>query len=161
MRAACVPAFAVWPDRIAPSVIGEPIHAVDLYPTLLRLAGGRLDQPKPIDGVDQWSTISEGKPSARKEVLLNVEDFRGGIRVGDWKLIRFATLPARTELYNLRADPSEEDNQAERDPERAQAMLKRLTEYAWEMTPSLYLDELARAHKSDMPIYWNDNPLRP
>ncbi len=154
-------AFAVWPDRIAPSVIGEPIHAVDLYPTLLRLAGGRLDQPKPIDGVDQWSTISEGKPSARKEVLLNVEDFRGGIRVGDWKLIRFATLPARTELYNLRADPSEEDNQVERDPERAQAMLKRLTEYAWEMTPSLYLDELARAHKSDMPIYWNDNPLRP
>jgi arylsulfatase A-like enzyme len=156
-----VVAFAVWADRIAPGVIGEPMHAVDLYPTFLRLAGGRMEQAKPIDGIDQWSAISEGKPGARREVLLNVEDFRGGIRIGDWKLIRISTLPARTELYNLRADPSEEDNQVERDPERTQALLKRLTEYAWEMAPSLYLDEMARAHKFDMPIYWNDNPLRP
>jgi arylsulfatase I/J len=154
-------AFAIWPEKIQPSVVGEAMHAVDLYPTLLRLAGARLEQPKPLDGVDQWATISEGKPSSRKEVLLNVEDFRGGIRIGDWKLIRIATLPGRTELYNLRADPSEEDNQAERDPERMQSMLKRLTDYAWEMAPSLYLQELSRPHQADMPIYWGDNPMRP
>jgi arylsulfatase A-like enzyme len=154
-------AFAAWPEKISPGVVGETMHAVDLYPTLLRLAGAKLEHSKPLDGVDQWPSISEGKPSARKEVLLNVEDFRGGIRIGDWKLIRIATLPSRTELYHLRADPSEEDNQAERDPERAQAMLKRLTEFAWEMAPSLYLDELAHGHKTELPIYWNDNPLRP
>ena len=74
---------------------------------------------------------------------------------------RIATLPGRTELYNLRADPSEEDNQAERDPERMQSMLKRLTDYAWEMAPSLYLQELSRPHQADMPIYWGDNPMRP
>jgi arylsulfatase A-like enzyme len=94
-------------------------------------------------------------------VLLNVEDFRGAIRMGDWKLIRIATLPSRTELYNLRADPSEEDNQAEREPERCQSMLKRLTDYAWEMAPSLYLEELAHPHKTDIPIFWNDNAIRP
>jgi arylsulfatase A-like enzyme len=154
-------AFAVWPDKIQAGVVGEMMHAVDLYPTLLRAAGARLEQTKPLDGIDQWPSISEGKPTTRKEVLLNVEDFRGSIRIGDWKLIRIATLPSRTELYNLRADPSEEDNQAERDSDRAQAMLKRLTELAWEMVPSLYLEELARAHKGDMPIYWNDNPTRP
>jgi len=154
-------AFAIWPEKIQPSVVGEAMHAVDLYPTLLRLAGARLEQPKPLDGVDQWPAISEGKPSSRKDVLLNVEDFRGGIRIGDWKLIRIATLPGRTELYNLRADPSEEDNQAERDPERMQSMLKRLTDYAWEMAPSLYLQELSRPHQADMPIYWGDNPMRP
>jgi arylsulfatase A-like enzyme len=154
-------AFVVWPDHIAPGVIGEQMHAVDVYPTLLRLAGAKLDQPKPLDGIDQWAVIAEGKPTARKEVLLNVEDFRGALRIGDWKLIRIATLPSRTELYNLRADPSEEDNQAERDPERAQAMLRRLTDYAWEMVPSLYLEELTRAHPGDLPIYWNDNAVRP
>jgi hypothetical protein len=90
-----------------------------------------------------------------------MEDFRGSIRIGDWKLTRIATLPSRTELYNLRSDPSEEDNQAEREPERVQAMLKRLTDLAWEMAPSQYLAELARAHKADMPIYWGDNPPRP
>jgi arylsulfatase A-like enzyme len=154
-------AFAVWPDRIQPAVIGEVMHAVDLYPTVLALAGGNLGQPKPLDGLDQWPTLSEGKPGPRQEVLLNVEDFRGGIRIGDWKLIRNATLPSRTELYNLRGDPSEEDNQAEREPERAQAMLKRLADYAWEMAPSAYLEEMARPHKTDMPIYWGDNPARP
>jgi len=154
-------AFAVWAEKITAGVVAEPMHAVDLYPTLLRLAGAKLEQPKPLDGMDEWPTISEGKPSPRKEVLLNVEDFRGGIRIGDWKLIRIATLPGRTELYNLRADPSEEDNQVEREPERTQTMLKRLTDYAWEMASSLYLQELARPHQVEMPIYWGDNPMRP
>jgi len=154
-------AFAAWPDRIQQGVLGETMHAVDLYPTFLALAGAKREQPKPLDGIDQWPTIGQGKPSPRKEVLLNVEDFRGGVRIGDWKLIRIATLPSRTELYNLRADPSEEDNQADRDPERAQAMLKRLTDFAWEMAPSRYLEELAKPHKGDMPIYWGDIPPRP
>ena len=40
-------------------------------------------------------------------------------------------------------------------------MLKRLSDYAWEMTPSAYLEELARPHQADMPIYWGDNPRAP
>lgn len=154
-------AFANWPDRIQPGLVNELIHAVDLYPTLLALAGAKREQPKPLDGMDVWGSISEGKTSPRKELLLNVEDFRGSIRAGDWKLIRIATLPGRTELYNLRADPSEEDNQADREPERVQALSKRLTDYAWEMQPSLYLDELARSHRGDLPMFWGDNPPRP
>ena len=90
-----------------------------------------------------------------------MEDFRGAIRVGDWKLVRIATLPSRSELYNLQADPSEEDNQADREPDRVAAMLKRLTDFAWEMAPSRYLEDLARPHREDMPIYWGDNPVRP
>jgi arylsulfatase A-like enzyme len=156
-----VVAVAAWPGKIEPGVVLEPIHAVDLYPTLLKLAGAKPQQPKPVDGIDVWPAISEGKPSSRKELLLNVEDFRGAIRMGDWKLIRIATLPSRSELYNLRTDPSEEDNQAEREPARSQAMLERLSEYAWEMAPSRYVDEMARPHSADMPIYWYENPPRP
>ena len=40
-------------------------------------------------------------------------------------------------------------------------MLRRLTDYAWEMAPSLYLYELAHPHQVEMPIYWGDNPMRP
>lgn len=156
-----VAAFAVWPEHIEPGVVAELMHAVDLYPTILGVAGAKLEQPKPLDGVDQWAAIAQGKPGARKEVLLDVEDFRGAIRQGDWKLTRTATMPSRVELFNLRADPSEEDNQAEREPERVQAMSKRLTEFAWEMRPSLYLEELTRPHKDDVPMFWNDNPIRP
>jgi arylsulfatase A-like enzyme len=83
------------------------------------------------------------------------------VRRGDWKLIHQATLPTRTELYNLRADPSEEDNQVEREPERVRTMLRRLTDYAWEMAPAGYLEELAKPRTVAVPIYWGENPTRP
>jgi hypothetical protein len=111
--------------------------------------------------MDVWETIAQAKPSPRQEALLNVEEFRGAIRVGDWKLIVQATLPGRTQLYNLRADPSEEDNQAERDGDRVRTMLRRLTEFAWDMAPAKYLDELTKPRKVEAPIHWRDNPARP
>ena len=132
---------------------------VDLYPTLLGQAGALLEQDKPVDGIDQWTAI-QGQPAERKEILLNVEEFRGALRMGDWKLILHATLPGKVELYNLRADPSEEDNQAERDPERARTMSRRLVDYAWEMAPALYLEDLTRARKVETPMVWGENPMR-
>jgi arylsulfatase A-like enzyme len=152
----------VWrPGQVAAGTVTELTHAVDLYTTLLKLGGGLTEQTKPVDGLDMWPTIAEGRPSPRAEVLINVEDFRGALRVGDWKLIRQATLPPRTELYNLRADPSEEDNQAEREPERVQTMLRRLSDYAWEMASAAYLEDLIRPRKVEAPMYWGENPPRP
>jgi hypothetical protein len=55
------------------------IHTVDLYPTLVNVAGGRLGNNKPLDGMDVWGTISEGKPSPRTEIVYNIEPFRGEI----------------------------------------------------------------------------------
>ena len=67
-----VPAFAVWANHIKPgSIVNEPLHAVDWYPTLIKLAGGSLEQSLPIDGRDAWPTIAEGKPSPHEEILLN------------------------------------------------------------------------------------------
>jgi len=151
----------VWrPGRIQPATVGELVHAVDLYPTLLALAGATTGQDKPVDGIDQWSTIAEGAPTQRKEALLNVEEFRGALRMGDWKLILHATLPGKVELYNLRGDPSEEDNLGERDAERVRTLSKRLTEYAWEMAPALYLEDLTRPRKVETPMVWGENPQR-
>ncbi|KAL9987433.1 hypothetical protein ACROYT_G001741 [Oculina patagonica] len=77
------------------------LHVTDWYPTLVNLAGGTLDHdPSPLDGMDVWNTISHGKPSPRKEILLNIdpipsEDDNLGttiyegiaLRVGDMKLL--------------------------------------------------------------------------
>jgi arylsulfatase A-like enzyme len=159
-----VAALAVAPGRIEPAVVTEPIHVCDLYPTLLALAGARLDsgsQIKPLDGVDVWGTISQGRPSPRRDLLVNVEEFRGAIIVGNWKLIVYAPLPARHELYNIHDDPSEEYNRAEHEPQRMQELLNRINEFAWEMAPSLYLSDLARARRHDAPVFWGENPVRP
>src|SRR5262249_42167781 len=49
-----VAAFAYWPGKIKPQVINEPLHGVDWYPTLVKLAGGSLKQKLPLDGKDIW-----------------------------------------------------------------------------------------------------------
>jgi len=157
-------ALAAWPGRIEPGVVSERIHVTDLYPTLLNRAGAPLDkenQIKPIDGIDAWEVIAGGEQSKREEILINVDEFRGALMVGNWKLIVYATLPSRIELYNVADDPSEENNLAEREPERVQQLLVRLNDYAWEMAPSMYLDDLAGARAYDTPIFWGENPQRP
>ena len=156
-----VVAIASWPGKIPGGVVAERIHVTDMYPTLLRIAGARLEQPKPVDGIDQWTTITGAKLSPRKELLLGMEDFRGALMIDNWKLIVYSRLPVRYELYDVHDDPSEEDNHADREPQRVQEMLVRLNEYAWEMAPSLYLEDLHKPRKYPTPIYWGDNPARP
>jgi arylsulfatase A-like enzyme len=81
-------ALANWPGHIKPgSTVDEMIHVVDMYPTVAKLASASTTKCKPLDGMDVWQTISEGKPSPRTEIVYNVEPFRGAIREGECKLI--------------------------------------------------------------------------
>ena len=156
-----VVAFATWPGIIHPGVVAERIHVTDMYPTLAAVAGVTPDQKRPLDGINQWDTIAAGKPSPRKEMLLAMEDSRGGLLKDNWKLIVYSRLPVRYELYNIQDDPSEEDNRADRDPQRVQDMLVRFNELAWEMAPSLYLEDAQKPHKNPLPIFFGENPVRP
>ena len=111
-----VPAFVNWPGKLEPRVVTEPVHAVDVMPTLLALAGGHADPAHPLDGKDIWPTLG-GKASPHDDILINVEAFRGAIRKGKWKLVEIALLPRRVELYDLVADPGEATNVAGQHPE--------------------------------------------
>ena len=112
---------------------------VDVMPTLLTLAGGKGADDHPFDGKDVWTTLSDGKPSPHEEILINVEAFRGAIRKGGWKLVRMATFPGKTELYNLATDPEEKSNVADRHPEIVRELDARLVAYAREMKPSEWI----------------------
>ncbi|WP_456634124.1 arylsulfatase B [Bradyrhizobium sp. USDA 10063] len=131
-----------WPGKIKPgTVVDEMIHVVDYYPTLLKLAGASHSKSKPLDGLDVWPTIRDGKPSPRDEIVYNVEMFRGAVRKGDWKLVWRATLPSKLELFNLGQDPSEKFNVADQHPDKVQDLRKRIDELAAGMAKSLFLQE--------------------
>ena len=136
------------------------LHVTDIYPTLLKIAGAKIDQPKKLDGYDAWPALAEGGLGPRDNILLNVEAFRGAIRAGEWKLIVRATLPSKFELFDIANDPEESQNQAEAYPDRVKSLLKQLNDFAYEMAAPKYLDEIGRARSGQIPVYWGDNPVR-
>ncbi len=141
-----VVALANWPGHVRAGItVNGMIHAVDMYPTLAGLAGAPLGKNKPLDGLDVWGTISEGKPSPRTEIVYNVEPFRAGIRQGDWKLIWRTPLPPVVELYNIAKDPRERTNLARQNPEKVAALQKRAGELAATMAKPLLLQTELKA----------------
>jgi arylsulfatase A-like enzyme len=143
------------------SVVTSMIHVTDMYPTLLKLAGGKREQPKKLDGFDVWGSITALSLNPRREMLINVEDVRGAIRVGEWKLIARATLPSRIELFNIPNDPGETTNQAETYPDRVRELYGKLNGYAYDMAPAGHLvEESSKGKRGEAPIYWGQNAPR-
>lgn len=151
-------ALAHWPGRIPPkTIVTDPLHVTDLHVTLLGLAGV-TPAPAPerkLDGVDVWPVIAQRQRTPRKDLLLNVEAFHGAVRMGEWKLIVHAALPAKIELFDISNDPDEADNQAATYPDRVKELLERLNAHAYDMAPSLILESLSTVTS---PALWRPNP---
>ncbi|HOX56063.1 MAG TPA: arylsulfatase [Candidatus Paceibacterota bacterium] len=141
-------ACVAWTGRIkAGAAISQPLHMVDWYPTLLKLAGASLEQKLPLDGRDILGVLTQGKPSPHDQILLNTTPRGGAIRVGDWKLIVNGVVgvgeedvspppakrkkaarkdqPRGVELFNLAQDPSEQRNLAAEQPDKVKELRAR------------------------------------
>lgn len=143
-------AFANWPGRIQPGVVDGLIHVTDLFTTLTALAGAPTKDCKPLDGLNVWDTLSKGAPSPRKEIVYNVEPFRGAVRQGDWKLIWRSMLPSSVDLYHLPDDPSEQKNLAAAHPDKVAAMQARLNELAAQSAKPLFLADQFKVVQKNM-----------
>ena len=134
-------AFANWPGKIPAGItVKEPMHAVDWYPTLLKLAGAPTAQKLPLDGLDIWPVLTAGAKSPHDAILLaSTVPGRAAVRMGDWKLLLNASeqdaeevttesaAPAgKVELYNLATDISEKQNLAATNPEKVKELRARL-----------------------------------
>jgi arylsulfatase A-like enzyme len=137
-------ALANWPGQIKPgTVIQEPFHMVDWFPTLVNLAGGSLDQKHPLDGRDIWPVIIDAKTSPHEDILINAMPNSGAIRMGDWKLVLNGHITAndlqnaltekpagvQLELFNLHEDPYEKHDLSAKHAEKVRQLRERLEAY--------------------------------
>jgi arylsulfatase A-like enzyme len=157
-----VAASATWDGHIpAGSVVQAPLHMVDWYPTLLKLAGVSSQQKLPLDGKDAWPAIAGGKSSPHEEILLNSTPTAGAIRVGDWKLVingdrehaamdgaaqedggkktkvdgKKAKAGEVVELFNIVQDPNEKQNLAGQQSAKLAELRARLETLAKQAAP--------------------------
>lgn len=160
-------AFANWPGKIpAGQRIQEPMHIIDWYPTLVKLAGGTLEGSQPLDGRDVWPMLTEQAPSPHEFILSASSPQKAALRVGNWKLIlqpgetdgaangkaegkakgkaknkaknkgKGAPAAEPVALYDLAGDPGETTNLAKREPERVAEMRAKLEELLKNAVPS-------------------------
>lgn len=154
-------AFATWDGHLkSGSVVKEPVHVVDWYPTLLKLCGGSAEQPLALDGRDIWATLTEGKPSPHEAILMNTEPSKGAVRVGDWKLVvyREGKRPKGlepVELFDLKSDPYEKTNLAEKEPGKVDELRRVLREFHEQAAPSKYEAKPAKDFK--VPAVWGES----
>lgn len=132
-----VPLVIAWPPgAVAGRTTPEPAMSVDLYPTLLELAGLPAPQRHALDGVSLAPLLRGSATLGRQRMFWHFPCYVGraapssAVREGDYKLIEFFEDGGRRELYNLRTDPNESRDLAATEPERAAAMYRTLQ--AWQ-----------------------------
>ncbi|MCB1229585.1 MAG: sulfatase-like hydrolase/transferase [Verrucomicrobiae bacterium] len=140
-----VPCLMRWPGKItAGSVIESPVWSIDLFPTLCHLAGAPTDGLA-LDGIDL-------SPALRGEATLPTDrDFfwelgaHAELERKHWAALRSGNLkyvnsPKDGEfLFDLAADPNEQNDLAGAQPERLAEMRKR-----WETLAATYREASER-----------------
>ena len=146
-----VPFLARWPGRIpAGTVSSEPAMNIDLYPTLISLAGGRLPDDRPIDGKDMLPLLTGSSASPHEVLFLFNRDRIVGVRSGQWKLVvetRYrATLNSFEHstyygpdglLFDLKNDPGETYSFTREYPVVVQQLRKHLRKAREELLPAV------------------------
>ena len=135
------PTVACWKGKIKPGTVYNGLAGmIDWFPTIVNLAGGSIPSDREIDGVDISGVLfGKGERPDDEFFYFNGDQLRC-YRKGEWKIkLPFAgTEPARWRkavdphpllLVNLREDPGETTNLAEKYPEKVKEMKARMNEF--------------------------------
>jgi len=165
-----VPFVARWPGKIPSGIESdEAITAMDLLPTITKLAGGNVPNDRVIDGKNIWPLLA-GTPDAKSphEAIYYLRG-RGiqGIRMGDWKYRIAAEKSPKDEskrqavdgsrpkkvtveaLYNVRDDIGEQENHHADRPEIVARLKKQMETFQKELRANMRPAGVASNHQLD------------
>jgi len=141
-----VPLILTGPGIAEGKTVGTPVIQIDLYPTLVELAGLPLPEDVPLDGVSLLPALDgEAEPddalAEREAIYWHYPHYKAktepysSIRMGDWKWIAYhedwLNVPGAREnqLFNLEEDLGEQRNLTDARPEKAAELDRKLKEH--------------------------------
>ena len=124
-----VPFCVQWKGKIpAGKVYEHPIIQLDILPTAIAAAEGKIDPAWKLDGVNLLPYLTGDNVSKPHETLYWRFGNQWAIRHGDWKLVvaneqgRPATATKPASLFNLASDISENKDLAAAEPEKVKEL---------------------------------------
>lgn len=147
-----VPMIMRWPGKIPPgSVSDEVVSQVDFAATFAHIAGHKLNKKEAIDSYNLLPVL-QGAPyptPLRLATVQNTNPQKFALRQGDWVLINTSQGSAKKEpsaylqhfglkpfspedtclLFNLKKDPGQKHNLADKHPQRVENMNALLQKY--------------------------------
>lgn len=142
-----VPCVIEWPGRLAPRISEFPASTMDIFPTLVDVAGlDSNDLGKVHDGISLTSVLASEPASRQQPIgfrrdgqyvwldndykLIYARDPAEALdEFGSWSATAYESLEIEYELYNLEEDPSEQHDILKEEPGIAAQMKAQLD--AW------------------------------
>ena len=133
------PCIVHWPKGVegAGRYVRDPMHVMDVMPTLVELCGAAYPQTRgdkavqPIEGVSLASLLKSGTSLPPRALCYQHEGARA-IHKAPWKLVWGKRFPAAVEweLYDVTNDPCETNDLAKQHPELVAALAREWEEWA-------------------------------
>ena len=145
-----VPGIISWPGHIPPCRVSTPVHIVDWLPTVAEATHAKL--PTEHDGLSLCQLLQKNTPLTKRTFYWawNKPINRRAIRQGDWKVVHYGKnhplTAADWKLFDLRADPLEDQDLATQYPQKAAALHREFLKQASRDAPPISPSSAGPAH---------------
>ncbi|MBR8538217.1 sulfatase [Carboxylicivirga sediminis] len=135
-----VPFAMRWKSQVDATVYDFPISSLDIFATISALAKSPINKNKPLDGVNliPYVTGNSNKAPHQYIYLRKFDQQRYCVRDGDYKLVMHNNGKTK-ELYNLSEDIGEQNNLADKMPEKVKQLELILNEWTSELIDPTFL----------------------
>ncbi|MGC3966859.1 MAG: sulfatase-like hydrolase/transferase [Pirellulales bacterium] len=121
-----VPFMVQWKGTLpAGKTEARPVLNLDVLPTVVAAAGGKIEESWQLDGVDLLPYLTGKSAAAPHETIFWRFGPQWAVRHGDWKLVVSKGGSGKPELYDLSNDVGESRDLASAEPDRV-ALLQKL-----------------------------------